>query len=128
MLIMKYLKRKFLSLYKELTTIPKMKNSVFISGRVSGITYKRAKLNFDNCEKWFTNRGLHVVNPTKICKKEWSWLHCMIVCIYHLVRCEYVCFLSNYKESRGSRIEYLFAKLFRKKIAFFNCYKTKGNN
>lgn len=93
-----------------------MNNKIFISGRISGIKYETAKKNFAMMEKLWRSRGYNPVNPLKLCKQEWSWLHCMIVCLWHLAQCRFVYFMSNYKYSIGSQIEFMFANLLNKII------------
>lgn len=93
-----------------------MNNKIFISGRVSGITYKTAKYNFLRAERYWQRKGYQVVNPTKLCNKNWSWIRCMIVCLWNLAKCRYVYFLPNYTYSQGAKIEFKVAKLLNKII------------
>lgn len=93
-----------------------MNRYVFISGRVSGIKYENAKKNFRKAEKLIESQGFNPVNPLKLCKREWSWLRCMIVCLWYLAKCDNVYFMRNYKKSRGARIEYKVAKWLGKTI------------
>lgn len=71
-------------------------------------------------EKVWSKRGYDVVNPIKLCKQEWSWLHCMIVCLWHLIQCRFVYFMPNYKFSRGSKIELKVAQFLNKMIFIDN--------
>lgn len=93
-----------------------MNKKVFISGRVSGIKYENTKKNFRKAEKLVELQGLYPVNPLKLCKPNWSWLRCMIVCLWNLAKCDNVYFMRNYKKSRGARIEYKVAKWLDKTI------------
>lgn len=93
-----------------------MNNKIFISGRVSGINYQTAKYNFLRAERYWQRKGYQVVNPTKLCNKNWSWIRCMIVCLWNLAKCRYVYFLPNYTYSRGAKIEFKVAKLLNKII------------
>lgn len=95
-----------------------MGNRVFISGRVSGLREDTVRKNFSKAEKSWKNLGYDVVNPTKMCKKEWSWLRCMAVCLWNLAKCDAVYFMSNYKNSKGAQIELKVAKMLRKKLYF----------
>lgn len=95
-----------------------MNNKIFISGQVSGIDYKTAKYNFLRAERYWQKKGYQVVNPTKLCNKNWSWIRCMIVCLWNLAKCRYVYFLPNYVYSRGATIELKAAKLLNKVIYF----------
>lgn len=89
---------------------------VFISGKVSGMDYYAAFKNFSEKEVILCRIGYDVVNPTKLCKRHWSWLRCMVVCLWHLLWCNCVYQLDNWQDSRGARIEYKFAKFLGKKI------------
>lgn len=89
---------------------------VFISGKVSGLLYTEAKYMFDQVEDFWRHKGFDVWNPTNHCKVTWSWLHCMIVCLWNLAKCDVAVFLDNWKDSRGARIEHKVAKLLGKAI------------
>lgn len=97
-----------------------MNNKIFISGRISGIRYDYAKKNFAKAEKVWSKRGYDVVNPIKLCNPNWSWLHCMIVCLWHLIQCRFVYFMPNYKFSRGAKIELKVAQFLNKLIFIDN--------
>ena len=97
-----------------------MNNKIYIAGRVSGIKYETAKKNFSKYERYWRSRGYEVVNPIKLCKREWGWWRCMDVCLRHLLKCSYAYFMPNYVYSKGARIELFFAKLLRKTI-YFKC-------
>lgn len=88
----------------------------FISGKVSGIPYYVAYGTFANAERKLSQMGYKVVNPTRLCKKKWSWLRCMVVCLWHLIWCDCVYQLQNWQDSRGAKIEYKWAKWLGKQI------------
>ena len=90
------------------------KTRVFISGRVSGIGYKYAKRRFKEAQRLLEETGYIVVNPTKLCRQNWGYWHCMVVCLFHLLFCRYVYVLSNWKNSRGAKIEVKIAKKLNK--------------
>lgn len=89
---------------------------VFISGKVSGIKYYVAYGKFSNAERMLQQMGYATVNPMKICKENWSWLRCMIKCLWAIFFCDKVYQLEDWKDSKGARIEYRWAKLLRKRI------------
>ena len=91
-----------------------MKNKVFISGKVSGLNIAVAFLKFREAEVQLTKWGYETVNPMRLCKPSWSWFRCMIVCLWHLTWCDKIYLLDNWHESRGSRIEYKYAKFLGK--------------
>lgn len=89
---------------------------VFISGRVSGIKYENAKKAFAKREKKLRRVYGEVVNPIKLCKKDWSWARCMVVCLWNLIKCDTVYFMRNHKKSKGCKVELFVARLFNKCI------------
>ena len=101
--------RRMISLYG-------IRTKVFISGKVSDLPYLVAYGNFSNAERTLAAMGYEVVNPMKICKQYWSWLRCMAKCLWAIMFCDKIYQLPNWKESRGARIEYKWAKFLRKRI------------
>lgn len=91
---------------------------IFISGKISGLNYHYAFQRFQAAEKRLTQLGFTVVNPMKRCKPHWSWLRCMAVCLWHLIRCTDIYMLDNWKYSRGARIEYWVALKLNKNIIY----------
>ena len=92
------------------------RTKVFISGKISGIDYYVAYGKFANAERKLQQMGYATVNPMKICKKRWSWLRCMIKCLWAIVWCDKVYQLSDWRDSRGARIEYRWAKFLKKRF------------
>ena len=92
------------------------RTKVFISGQVSDLPYLVAYGNFSNAERMLVSMGYEVVNPMKICKKHWSWVRCMIKCLWAIYFCDKIYQLPDWKDSRGARIEYKWAKFLRKRI------------
>lgn len=95
-------------------------DKVFISGKVSGLPYVYAQERFNRAASLF--QGWEVHNPVKLCKPYWSWRRCMVVCLWHLVKCDMVVFLDNWQDSKGARIEHRVARLLGKKIIYMNRY------
>lgn len=89
---------------------------VFISGKVSGIEYYVAYQTFANADRQLSSMGYQVINPMKICRKNWSWLRCMAKCLWAIMFCDKVYQLEDWKDSKGARIEYRWAKFLRKRI------------
>ena len=89
---------------------------IFISGPVSAIIKERgylaAVLDFENAETRINAKypDAQVVNPMKVCKADWSWLRCMIRCLYELFFCDTICMMPGWRDSKGSRIEHRFAR------------------
>lgn len=96
--------------------IANSKYKVFISGKVSDLEYLVAYGIFSNKDRELSAMGYKVVNPMKICKKNWSRVRCMIVCLWNLMLCDKVYQIPNWQCSKGARIEYRFAKFFKKEV------------
>lgn len=93
-----------------------IRTKVFISGQVSGLPYLVAYGNFSNAERTLAAMGYQVINPMKICRKNWSWLRCMAKCLWAITFCHKIYQLDNWKGSNGARIEYRWAKLLKKEV------------
>lgn len=92
---------------------------IFISGKVSGMGYNWACLYFQRAETYLHNSlGVEIVNPTKLCNSNWRWLHCMVVCLWNLYKCDAIAMIPNWKYSCGAKIEFHFARLLGKDVIF----------
>lgn len=49
-----------------------IRTKVFISGKVSGVEYYVAYQMFANADRQLSSMGYQVINPMKICRKNWS--------------------------------------------------------
>lgn len=92
------------------------RTKVFLSGKVSGMEYYVAYAKFCNADRLLSQMGYQVVNPMKICKKNWCWLRCMIKCLWAIIFCRKFHQLDNWRDSRGARIEYKWAKFLKKEF------------
>lgn len=95
-----------------------MKQKVFISGRVSGLKPDTVRKNFSKVESKYKKLGYDVINPTKLCSRDWCWIRCMYVCLRALYQCDFVYMIPNWKKSRGARIEHWFARIWGKGIYY----------
>ncbi|MCL2131274.1 MAG: DUF4406 domain-containing protein [Lentimicrobiaceae bacterium] len=92
-------------------------NTIFISGKVSGESYLAAYNKFAHMQKRLLAEGWVVYNPMLLCNPSWSWIRCMVVCFYHIIfKCDSVLFLSDWQDSRGSKLERKAAVFFKKII------------
>jgi hypothetical protein len=112
-----------------------MNRRIYISGAVSDINYAEAQARFSAAQAMLEARGGYVVvNPLELQKwtikgigkgifndvlhiehkesghqravnPEEFWLECMDVCLHELLRCDAIYMLSNWRQSRGARIE-----------------------
>lgn len=86
-----------------------MKNIVYLSGKVTGEDFLKTYLKFEKQEKQYYPDRWIVINPMKICNVKWSWIRCMIVCIWYVFKATDMCMLPDWKESRGAKIEHWIA-------------------
>ena len=98
---------------------------IFISGKVGKIVsedhYNQIYNDFELREKYLKqfDSDYKIVNPMKLCKPSWSWLHCMVVCIWNLLFCDAVYMMYGWQTSRGSRIEHNVAKILNKYVLYW---------
>ena len=89
---------------------------IYIAGKISGLSYEDAYSNFLLAETLMKSRGI-VINPMKICNPKWSYMRIMLKCLWVLItQCNRIYLQTNWFESKGARIEVLFAILFNKNI------------
>lgn len=110
----------------ELTIINKMKKdikTIYIAGAVTSDIKEHGYLHcyqkFENAEKTVAKYfpGAKIYNPMKLCKADWSWIRCMVVCLWVLLKkCDAVVLLDDYKTSKGAMIEFRAAANFQKII------------
>lgn len=92
------------------------RNKIYLAGKVTGMKWEEAYMNFYTAEMQNRHAGL-TVNPMRICSKFWSWYRCMFVCLYHLIlNCDRIHLQENWKQSRGAKIEVVIAIFFRKEF------------
>jgi len=87
------------------------KEKVYIAGKISGLDYNEVKEKFTEAHVRLLYLGLIPVTPIFFCKQHWNWYRCMIVCLWHLAKCDRIYFLPDWKDSKGARIERGIAKL-----------------
>lgn len=80
---------------------------IYLSGKISGITFSEAERKFIYFEKNLTNKGFTVVNPLKIEPFLGLnlWICYMIADIWQMLKCDAVILLPDWEDSRGARIE-----------------------
>ena len=97
--------------------------TIYIAGAVTSDINENGYLHcyqkFENAEKTVAKYfpGAKIYNPMKICKADWGWMRCMIVCLWVLIfKCDIAIFLEDYKTSKGAMIEFRTAANFQKII------------
>ena len=79
----------------------------YISGKITGLDIEEAKKNFKEAEEQLINIDLTPVNPMEIVpeNKDFKWEDYMLADIKELFKCEAIFMLSNWRESKGARVE-----------------------
>lgn len=91
---------------------------IYISGKISGLDIEVARLNFASAKiRLFPDI---VINPMEIEPMFGlsNWYCHMFADVWELFRCDSIYMLTNWKESRGARIEHFIAKLFKINIYY----------
>ena len=87
-----------------------MTKKIYISGAITGFE-KVAPLLFEIAENKLESQGFEVVNPMTIeHNHDLSWISYMRVDLKALLDCDYIYMLSNWRNSRGAKIEHDLAK------------------
>ncbi len=97
-------------------------NRIYIAGKITGDPDYRRK--FRKAVKLVTTLlewdADDVVNPVERCRQDWPWWRCMALCLKLVAGCGWVAMLPDWKQSRGARIEHLWAKILGKKIIYLH--------
>lgn len=101
-------------------------NKIYLSGKISGTDLEKTKIKFSVAHYEINTiyRYTHayfptVINPTKLgLTFKDSWLKCMIICIWHLLKCRSIYMLKDWKDGRGAKIEFWIAVVLNYKIIF----------
>jgi hypothetical protein len=86
------------------------KPKAYLCGRVTGLPYHEVVNNFEYLEKSATWAGCEVLNPLKIVNDENAkWQEAMRKCIEVLPSCDIIYAGSNWKDSKGAKLEIVLA-------------------
>lgn len=92
---------------------------VYIAGRVTGVSPVIATLIFRIAEGRLYGEGYKwVSNPLNIVPYGTEWPEAMRMCIKAMMECDTIYMLSNWKKSRGARVEHRIAKSIGMKIIY----------
>lgn len=96
---------------KKYNFIRDKKPKVYISGKISGLSEKEYKNNFNSAELYLTGLGYDVVNPvSEVTIPNGTWKDYMRRDLKLLLDCDYIYLLDNWTESTGAKIEYSLAR------------------
>jgi hypothetical protein len=95
--------------------------NIYIAGKITGLEYEASAKLFQDAETVIEKAGHTPLNPLTIVDQddEREWEDYMLDAIeIVLVSCEAVYMLSNWRESRGARIEHAIAEITAKPIYY----------
>jgi hypothetical protein len=92
----------------------------YISGKITGMPKEDYEYNFNVSAKYVETINYTAVNPIKVCPyvEGKGWMYYMVRVVPSLFFCSAIYMQSNWKESKGARIERLIAKLICLKIIY----------
>lgn len=97
--------------FVELTEEELPKKKVYISGKITGLSYDKAKALFFDAEDKLNATGKYVaVNPMRGESQGNTWEEYMKKDIKMLMECDMIFFLPNWTTSKGSNLECLIAR------------------
>lgn len=95
-----------------------MKNKkLYLSSKITGLSKANYLTNFNKLERKYKPNYI-VINPTKLHSKKKSWIGYLITDILVLLSCGTIVMDTNWKDSRGCKIERFVAMLMFKKIIY----------
>ncbi|MCD8302566.1 MAG: DUF4406 domain-containing protein [Prevotellaceae bacterium] len=96
-----------------------MSCKVYISGKISGVSFAKAYDKFLDAEKRLKSEGYDVVNPMTIkFPDEFGWADCILYDLKELQRCDAIYLLKDWEDSNGAKIEKSFADGIGLKIMY----------
>lgn len=91
---------------------------IYISGKITGMPEEEAFALFEKAENKLKN-GWIPVNPMKLAHNhDRTWENFMKIDLIHMLQCDAVYMLPNWKESRGANIEHDLALQLRMPVIY----------
>jgi len=101
-----------------------MKQKIYISGKITGLTQEEAFNSFNNAELYLKRQGFEVVNPMTIPHNhDKTWESYMKEDLKALLECTDIYMLKGWHESKGANIEYNLARELGLSIIFSKSLK-----
>lgn len=101
---------------------------VYIAGKVSGLPTGEVFTKFGQAEYWLKGLGHEVVNPLRLCSSDWTWERCMRVCLTELMKCDAICLLKDWGESRGAITEHYLASRLGMRMMVYKPSRNAGTS
>jgi len=103
--------------------------TIFISGKITGLSREEASNNFYNAEIKLKELGHECFNPIRIADRYgWNldYAFYMSKCLAELPYCDTIYMLKNWRNSKGSKIEYMVARELGLNIMYEEQIPLKG--
>lgn len=97
---------------------------IYIAGKVTGLTPEEYKWNFSVAENWIRENlpVRFISNPLKttshLSPHINTWEQYMVCCFEEILRCDAIFMLSNWRESKGARMEHAIAEELQYRIFY----------
>lgn len=85
-------------------------------------------IKFSQAEYWLRQQGHETVNPLRLCSSTWTWERCMRVRIPELMKCDAICLLKDWGESRCAITEYYLASRLGMRMLVFKPSRNAGTS
>lgn len=99
---------------------------IYISGAISGLPRNVYLKRFADVEHELVRRGYKVLNPTKLLPSRCLWVYriigykcTLLYDLWHLMKCDGICMVDRWENSKGARLELATAKIFGLRIVYF---------
>ena len=104
------------------------KKKVYISGKITGIE-NEALMLFEKTEIELRKLGFDVINPMKLPHDHnKTWSEYMKEDIIEMLKCDYICYLENWKKSRGAWLEHEIAEAIGMEVIELSKVKVAKSN
>ena len=107
------------------TRIFTQKKTLYLAGKITGDPFYRSK--FYEAQKKLEDGGFIVVNPALLPSEGFTWEAYMRMSGAMLTECAEICFLPDWKESKGAKYEFGEAIAQNKPFFFFEDWEVKQN-
>ena len=95
------------------------KQSVFISGKITGLPVDECIAKFAEAEKELRIHGYEPVNPmTLVGNPDMPWAEAMDITIKAVEECNAIYMLSDWRKSPGAKLEYTHANYIGRQILY----------
>jgi len=93
---------------------PSQKPKIYIAGKVTGTKTEECEEKFGSVQRKLEAQGYEVINPLEVVGDPFAdWIPAMKKCLRAMLGCEQIYFLSDWKDSKGAKVEHTLSWLLR---------------